>query len=255
MIDNNQDYTRREVRSRSITVLIFAIVLALAIVILSSLSFGWFTTTKEVNGGITVSPKVLYVDAEFTCERKGFDGIFVPVASQELDGTGIFPLGGLYPGDVLRFTVKLTNTSVDISYTDLSLSLIGASGESPLVSLEDAEQRRYWMSSQLRVTSVTLSAGASGDILFGEGFLFDPSDMDMTSSDPSSPVYTKTDATPEDIKLATVDLAVGETVTVTVLIEFYNSEQINQDAYKSFGEADEGGEYPKGYIRRQFLLE
>ena len=251
----DREYTSAELRARSVMIVIIAMVLAVSVVILSSMSLGWFTTSKRVAGGLTLSTEVRHVEAEFLCERMGLDGVYAEVPEEELDEGSIFPLYGLYPGDVLRFTITLTNTSNGTDYTGLTLKLIGASSEEPLTVTQSGAARRYWLSSQLRITSLTASDGSDITVLRDEGFLFAPDDLDMYSETPSDKVYTASDSKPSDLSLCSFDLPAGETVTLTVTLEFYNSATLNQDAYKSFGVAAEDGSYPKGYASRRFLVD
>ena len=251
----NREYTSAELRARSIMIVLMALVLAVSVVILSSMSLGWFTTSKRVEGGLTLSASARQVDAEFLCERMGFDGVYAEVPAEELDKDSIFPLYGLYPGDVLRFTITLTNTSDGTDYTGLTLKLIGASSEEPLTVTQSGVAKHYWLSSQLRITSLTASDGADLTVLRDDGFLFTPHDLDMYSDTPSDKVYTTADGRPADLSLCSFDLPAGETVTLTVTLEFYNSATLNQDAYKSFGVAAADGSYPKGYAPRRFLVD
>ena len=254
MKDDEQLYSRSEIRAKAVSVAIFATVLVVAVVILSSMSLGWFTVSKQTKGALSVSARARHVDADFLCERLQADGSYAPVPVEDRDGESIFPADALFPGDRLRFTVTLTNNdSTDCE--GLRVSLIDADEEIPVTKTVNGNDAYYWFSSQLRILGVTVTDATATD-KSADAFLFSPSDMDMTSTDAASPTYTVTDEKPQDLSVATLDLGAGQTATVSFILEFYHTDYINQNDYKSFGAYnEESASYDNGYIRRRILVD
>lgn len=201
--------------------------LGLSVIILWNNSVAWFANNKQVGAdGASVTLKELGITDKYYA-AKGTDEYAEITTWAHL-------FENISPGDTVKIKAEYQSTSdiertVKVYFENLNGNDTPLTKDVTVTAADGStttEKRYYYLGTQLKITSVTLSSGTKA----GEGqFLTTP---------PENSIYYTAEQAPNKIELGSFTATKGTTYTVEFTVEFVNYTDIDQNDYQGYSSGD-----------------